>query len=355
MFNKRNPDVGSPPGTLVISEESKQPRIQLTRYTRTEVAHQTIAVPDDLNAELSKEGVLWIEVHGLGDARILQQLAKIFSIHALTLEDIVNMPQRPKTEAFEKHQLYITRMVQLDLASEELKAEQVSLLVGANFVMTFHENDQDVLAPVRNRIHRGKGPIRKCGADYLAYAIIDCIIDGYYPVLEQYGEILESLELRALEDPTPQVLAEINRAKRQFLVMRRGIWPQRDAINTLIRDANPFIGEGVSVYLRDCYDHCVQISDVLDNYRELVGGLLSTYISAASNRTNEIMKVLTIMASIFIPLTFLAGVYGMNFEKMPELKVWWAYPLVLFSMAVTAIGMLWFFYRKGWIGIGRRK
>ena len=217
-------------------------------------------------------------------------------------------------------------------------------------MLTFQERHGDVLDSVRSRIRSKKGPMRKSGPDYLAYAIIDTIIDGYYPVLEQYGEHLEALEASVVANATPKMLDRINTVKRNLLVLRRGIWPQRDAINVMIRDDCPFVSEDVKVFLRDCHDHCLQVADVLETFRETAGALLSTYISAIGNKQNEVMRVLTIMASIFIPLTFMAGIYGMNFEEMPELKLKWSYPLLWLVMFSTAAGMLIYFWRLGWIG-----
>jgi magnesium transporter len=264
----------------------------------------------------------------------------------------VNVPQRPKTESFEKHQLYISRMARLD-DRRQLTIEQVSIFFGADYVLTFQERRGDVFDPVRRRIRGGKGVIRESGSDFLAYALIDTIIDGYYPVLEHFGEYLEDLESRVVADATPKMLDRINRVKRDLLVLRRGIWPQRDAVNVMIRDDSPFLTDAVTVYLRDCYDHAVQVTDVLESFREMAGALLSTYLSAIGNRQNEVMQMLTIMASIFIPLTFLAGIYGMNFEGMPELRHPLAYPALLCVMLCTAAGMLFYFRRLGWIWAGR--
>jgi magnesium transporter len=270
----------------------------------------------------------------------------------LALEDVVNVPQRPKTETYDSHQLYISRMVRIG-QQHDLTVDQVSIFFGKNFVLTFQQRHGDVLDSVRKRIRVKKGPMRTSGADYLAYAIIDTIIDGYYPVLEQFGEHLEALEARVVANATPAILDRINTIKRNLLVLRRGIWPQRDAINVMIRDDCPFVSEHVKVFLRDTHDHCMQVADVLETFRETAGALLSTYLSAIGNKQNEVMRMLTIMASIFIPLTFMAGVYGMNFEAMPELKSRYAYPLLLFVMAITAIGMLIYFKRLGWIWAGK--
>ena len=348
LFTKRHTKVGARPGTLVIDADANQPQIQIIRYTPAEVFSCEVNSVDEIREELTQEGVIWIDVQGLGDEKLIRGIGDLFAIHMLALEDVVNVPQRPKTETYEHHQLYISRMVRID-AQHELEAEQVSIFFGKNYVLTFQERYGDVLDPVRRRIRSKKGPMRTSGPDYLAYAIIDTIIDGYYPVLEQYGEHLEELEARVVANATPRMLERINRVKRNLLVLRRGIWPQRDAINVLIRDDCPFVCDGVKVFLRDCYDHCVQVADVLETFRETAGALLSTYLSAIGNKQNEVMRVLTIMASIFIPLTFMAGIYGMNFEEMPELKSPAAYPILLIAMGAMAGGMLLYFKRLGWI------
>jgi magnesium transporter len=227
--------------------------------------------------------------------------------------------------------------------------EQVSLVLAKNYVITFQEQHGDILDPVRKRLASGQGTIRKRGPDYLAYAIIDTIIDAYYPVLEVVGNHLETLESSVIENPSPAVLGELNRLKNQLINLRRVVWPQREAINELVRGDHKMVTEEVGVYLRDTYDHCIQISEVAEMYREMSTGLMNTYLSAIANRTNEVMKVLTIMASVFIPLTFMAGIYGMNFKHMPELHYEYGYTVLWIAMGIVAIIMLLFFWRKGWI------
>ena len=348
LFEKKHTKVGARPGTLVISKDAEQPQIRIIRHTPDDFNDIVVETVQEIRSELAEDGVVWVDVQGLGDEKLIREIGELFSIHMLALEDVVNVPQRPKTESFDTHQLYISRMVRVE-EQHHLEIEQVSIFFGKNFVLTFQEKHGDILDPVRRRIRSKKGPMRTSGPDYLAYAIIDAIIDGYYPVLEQYGEHLENLESRVVANATPGMLDKINRVKRNLLVLRRGIWPQRDAINIMIRDDCPFVSDDVKVFLRDCYDHCVQVADVLETFRETAGSLLSTYLSAIGNKQNEVMRMLTIMASIFIPLTFMAGIYGMNFEEMPELKSPFAYPILLFVMATTVVGMLIYFKRLGWI------
>ena len=353
LFTKKTTKVGAKPGTLVITKESPKPRIRIIRYTTEESFDEVVDSVEEIAGELEKPGVVWIDVQGMGDETIIREIGELFSIHMLALEAIVNVPQRPKTETFDSHQLYISRMVSLDDRSQ-LDVEQVSILFGKNYVLTFQERAGDVLEPVRKRIRSKKTVMRKSGPDYLAYAIIDTIVDGYYPVLEQYGEYLEELEASVVANASAGMLDKINRVKRNLLLLRRGIWPQRDALNILIRDDCPFIIDETKVFLRDCHDHCTQVADVLETFRETAGALLSTYLSALGNKQNEVMRILTIMSSIFIPLTFLAGIYGMNFESMPELKIGIAYPILLFVMFCTVIAMLIYFKRLGWIWTGTK-
>jgi len=349
MFRKRHPPVGARPGTLVINDHAPKPVIRVFEYKPDSVKEHELSEVAQLRGLLHEDSVSWIDVQGLGDEDVLRSIAKVFDLHPLALEDVVNVPQRPKVEDYEKHLLFITRMVILDDAYT-VEAEQVSVFIGPRFVLTFQERHGDVLDPVRARLRQGKGPIRRSGADYLAYAIIDTVVDGYYPILESLGEVLESMEDDIIERPRRSLLQKIHQIKRELLAIRRAIWPQREAINALIRDDNALISDTVRVYLRDVYDHCVQIIDVVETYRELAGGLMDIYLSSVSNRMNEVMKVLTIMASIFIPLTFMAGVYGMNFENMPELRVRWAYPILIAAMVAVAAVMVVYFRRKGWIG-----
>jgi len=349
IFRKRHTAVGARPGTLVIDEKAGKPTIQVFEYTEDDVREHEHVEADEVKRFLQSDTRIWIDVKGLGDEKILRTIGEALALHPLALEDIVNVPQRPKVEPYDQHLLIVTRMVSLK-ANQEINAEQVSILVGKNYVATFQERPGDLFDPIRTRLRQGKGPIRRLGCDYLAYALLDAVIDGYYPVLESYGEFLEALEDRIVQTPEPSVLMAVHDAKRDLLALRRGIWPQREAVNSLLRDDSPFVSDEVRVYLRDCYDHCVQIMDAVETYRELVGGLMDVYLSSVGNRQNEVMKVLTIMASIFIPLTFLAGIYGMNFQHMPELASKWGYPILLTVMLVTAAGMVLYFRVKGWIG-----
>jgi magnesium transporter len=344
------PPAGSRPGTLVLPAGSPVPRIRCYRYDAQELEQLDVARPSDLKALLATDKTCWVDVQGFGDEALLREIAELFSIHPLALEDVVHFPQRPKTEEYEKHRYLIFRIVRSAEPGRPLETEQVSLFFDQKVVLTFQEQYGDCFDPVRQRLISGKGPMRKLRADYMAYALVDAAIDGFYPVLETLGEELERLEHDVAEDASPVLLRRINEIRRELMALRRLAIPQRDAINALIRDDQTCVTDAVRVYLRDSYDHCVHFADGVETLREIAGGLLNTYLSAAANKTNEVMKVLTIMASIFIPLTFLAGIYGMNFEHMPELHARWGYPVLLIVMLGVGLAMLVWFQRLGWLG-----
>ncbi len=350
MFRKRHPPVGSMPGTLVTEPGGAKPVIRIMSYT-TEGVKEEEGVTDleALRQYVGSAGVTWVDVQGLGDEQVLRTIAGIFEIHPLALEDAVNVPQRPKSESYEDQHLFIARMTRV-AEKNRIDAEQVSFFIGAHYILTFQELYGDVFDPVRKRIRAGKGPIRRMGPDYLAYALIDTVIDAYYPLIETIGDQLYELEEAILTRPTEKGLHRIHAMRRELLGIRRAVWPQREAVNALIREESPLITEPVRVYLRDCLDHATQIADLLENYREITNSLMDIYLSSMGQRTNEVMKVLTIMASIFIPLTFVAGVYGMNFQYLPGLAWHEAWAVLLGGMGVVVIGMLWYFRRRGWIG-----
>lgn len=348
MFRKRHPPVGAMPGTLAMPQDAAPPVIHIMDYGPTHVEEQSGVAPEALPALLTRDSVTWVDVRGLGDERTLRAIGEALGMHALALEDVVNVPQRPKTEAYEGHLFLVVRMPEAEVRT--FATEQVSLVLGPRFVVTFQEREGDVFEPVRARIRTGRGPIRRAGADYLGYALVDTVVDAYYPVLERVGDLVEALEEEVITAPTRPTLRRIYALKRTVQELRRTVWPHRDALAALLRDESPYLGASVRVYLRDTHDHAMQLLDVLENYRDTATGLLDVYLSSESNRTNEVMRLLTVVASIFIPLTFLAGVYGMNFEAMPELHSRIGYPVVLATMLLTALGMLAWFRRRGWLG-----
>ena len=340
-----------PPGVPVLTGESRPPRIHAIRYTPETLEEQDLAAAKDCLPLLAGGGVLWIDVQGLGDLDLLRSLGEIFALHPLALEDVASVGQRPKADDYDSHIFIISRMPEV---GDGVNTDQTSMFLGSNFVLTFQEHYGDCLGPVRERLRKGKGLMRRSGPDYLAYAILDAIVDGYFPLLEAYGEKIEALEDEVVEHPTRASLEKIHSAKRDLLTLRRAVWPLRDAVNSLIREESDLITAQTRLYLRDCYDHTVQILDMVETYRELAAGLMDIYISSLSQKLNEVMKVLTIISTIFIPLTFIVGIYGMNFDQMPELKQPWGYQAVMGVMELLALGIVWYLLRKGWIGPGSR-
>lgn len=304
---------------------------------------------------LERWRVVWVNVDGLGDTQLVTQLGQALGLHGLALEDAVNTHQRPKFDAYDDHLFVIARMA--TLVRDQLDTEQLALCVGRGFVVTFQEGKPgDCLDPVRDRLRRSAGRVRSEGADYLAYALLDAVVDHYFPLLESLGEKLDELEQRIVSRAPESTPSDIVRLKHDLLIFRRALWPLREALSNISRESGPFIADTTRPYLRDCYDHVIQLVDVLEIYRELASTLMDVYLSTVSNRMNEVMKVLTVIATIFIPLTFVAGVYGMNFDpaaspwNMPELHWHYGYPLSLLLMAAIAVGLLWYFRRRGWLG-----
>ncbi len=353
MFHKQHPPAGSRPGTLALPPDSPPPQIRVYQYSAESLAEHAIGKVDELVPFAASDLTTWVDVRGLGDEAVLRRLAEIFQIDPLALEDAVNLPQRAKSEAREHHQVIIARLPQVG-EDGSIDTPQVCLLLGKHHLITFQERPLGAFDPVRERLRSGIGPIRSFGADYLAYALIDTVIDRYYPPAESLSNELEDLEDEIAERESPEALARLHDIRRQLVVLRRIGWPQREAITSLIRDQTPFVTDEVRSYLRDTQDHIAQIVELIDSCREMTVSLMDIHLSAVSQRTNEVMKVLTIVASIFIPLTFIAGVYGMNFEYMPELHRRGAYPMVIATMVAVAVGMVAWFWHRGWIGRGRR-
>jgi magnesium transporter len=303
--------------------------------------------------------ITWVDVRGIHGRKTFERIGEIFAIHPLALEDLVNVPQRPHADVYPEQQVVVARMVQGD-GTGAICTEQLAIVFGKGWVLTVQEEaDRDCLDAVRERIRKGRGAIRKLGADYLAYALLDAVVDGFFPVLESIGERLEDLELE-ITATKPNLSKKIHDLKRELLTVRRAIWPQRDLVNVLLRDDSPHVTAETRVYLRDTYDHAVQVMDMVETFREIASGLMDLYFSGLSNRMNEVMKVLTIISSIFLPLTFIAGVYGMNFDydegrkpyNMPELHWRYGYLFALFAMAVSVGILLVYYRRKGWLGGG---
>ncbi|MDA8122383.1 MAG: magnesium/cobalt transporter CorA [Deltaproteobacteria bacterium] len=342
---------GTLPGTLAAHAEAggRAVRIVLFRYDGAGLEERVLAAEEIASLSDPEDGVLWLDICGLSDPEVVKAVGERFGFHPLALEDVLNVPQRPKVERYEGHLLIVLREVRYPGPPE-----QVSLFLGERVVVTFQERPEDSFEPVRNRLRQGKGQIRTQGADFLAYTLCDAVIDAFFPTLEKLGDEVEELEERVIASPSPAIFHEIRRAKQRLLEVRRAVWPARDAMNELLREDSPLIRTGTRPYLRDCYDHTVQLMDMVETFREMAAGLVDEYMSSVSNRMNEIMKVLTVIATIFIPLTFVVGLYGMNFNtqaspyNMPELGWRYGYPAVLLVMAAIAAGMLYYFRRKKW-------
>jgi magnesium transporter len=348
-FHGRRPPAGARPGDLALPAQPTPREIHVIEYgPGGHVVERDVTDVEELAAVRTARGVKWIEVNGFGDEAGLRRIGEIFGIHPLALADVVNVPQRPKVEAYDGHDLVIAWMARLD-GEGECELEQVSFVVGTDFVISFEEQREDVFDPVRARI-RGGALICSMSADYLAYALIDTLIDGYYPVVEALGEAMEEVEDETIDRPTRRTMTQIHAARRLVIRLARMMRQHRDALNVLARGESGKIGPEVRLYFRDAYDHAVQISEVLESYREIAVSLMEMYLSSISNRMNEVMKVLTVISTIFIPLTFVVGVYGMNFEFMPELHQRWAYPAVWAVMIAVGGSMFVYFRRKGWLG-----
>lgn len=354
ISEKRRHSPGTAPGTLVAPPGSPKPNVRVLAYDGDACDEAIVGTVEQI-AKLREGGRgLWVDVQGVGDAEFVRQLGELFNLHLLSLEDVLNLHQRPKVDTFDHYIYCVLRMPEFGIP---LRLEQMSVFFGKDFVLTFQEDPGDPLDPVRERLRHNRGRIRGLGSDYLAYAIIDAIVDHYFPVLESFADRIDELEEDVLSASAPNVLSSLQDIRRDLLLLRRAVWPLREMIGTLARDeCEALVSQKIVPYLRDCQDHAAQLMDVLENCRELSMTLMDAYISSVALRTNEVMRVLTIMSTIFIPLTFIAGIYGMNFDpstsplNMPELRWYLGYPFALSLMGVTAVVLVFFFRRKGWLG-----
>jgi len=352
LTKKRSEKAGLPPGTLVHIGEQKTEKTKITilDYDKERFQEKEIETVDECLGLKDTPTVTWINVEGIHEVEILEKLGEGFGLHPLTVEDILNTDQRPKMEDFGDYIYIVLRMISYDDISGEIVTEQTSLILASNLVISFQEGAEgDVFDPVRERIRTGKARMRNMGADYLAYTLVDAIVDNYFAVLEKLGEDIEFLEDELVTNPTPEILQAIHDLKREMIFLRKSVWPLREVISALERGESPLIKESTQIYLRDVYDHTIQVIDAVETLRDTLSGMLDIYLSSISNRMNEVMKVLTIIATIFIPLTALAGIYGMNFQYMPELGWRWGYPMVWFTMIVIGALMLVYFRRKKWL------
>jgi magnesium transporter len=349
IVQKRSKKTGLPPGTLIHIGEKKADKVHITafHYTSDRCDEYEVDRPEQLTPP-GDESVLWVNVGGVHKMEVLETFGQQFGLHPLMLEDIANTDQRPKLDDYESYFFLVTKMLILT-ERHDLVVEQVSLVLGRNFVLSFQENGTDVFQPVRERLRGGKGRLRQSGADSLCHALIDAVVDHYFAVLEAVGEKIEALQQVVVADPKPETLGDIHALKRQLLFLRRAVWPLRDVMNSLSRSDCPFLQHSTKVFFRDVHDHLVQIVDTIETLREMVSASLDIYLSSVSYRLNAVMRVLTVITTIFMPLSFIASIYGMNFEHMPELKSAWGYPLVLGVMAAVGVGMLMVFRKKHWL------
>jgi magnesium transporter len=343
---------GLPPGTLIHIGEKKSEKVRITvfEYNKERSHQREIENIDEYRPSQDASVTTWINIDGLHRLDIIEKIGKLFALHPLTLEDIVNTGQFPKIEDYEDYIFIVLKMLYYNETKNEIEVEQVSLCVGSNFVISFQEEiKRDVFNSVRERIKNGKGRTRKMGAAYLTYILIDAIVDSYFLILEKLGEKIEILEEKVVNEPTEKVMHEIHRFKREMISLRKSVWPLREVISSMERGYSQLIPESMHIYLRDVYDHTIRIIETIETFRDILSGLLDIYLSSISNRINAVMKVLTIIATIFMPLTFIVGIYGMNFRYMPELEWRWGYPAVMLLIATIGISMVIYFGRKKWL------
>ena len=341
---------GLPPGTLVAAQprvQGKAVELELFYYDATGLQERHVQGVQNVPA-IGAGQVAWINVDG-PDPACVQMLGERFGLHPLVQEDILNADQRPKLEDYGDYIYIVLKMLTWESEGHEVLSEQVSLVLGKDFVLTLQERPGDVFDPIRERLRAAKGKIRASGSDHLAYSLLDAVTDGYFVVLEQIGERIEQLEESILSGKDQDGTGQLHHLKSEALMIRRALWPLRDVISSLERGGSALIQPGTGVYLRDLHDHAVRVIETVETYRDILGGILDTYLTTASQRMNEVMKVLTVIATLFIPVTFIAGVWGMNFQYMPELHQKWGYPTALGLMGAIMVVMLIWFRNKRWI------
>jgi len=351
LVKKKSKKVGLPPGSIVHigNKRAEKTKITIVDYNEEQFQEKEVKTVKECCPYKEKPTITWINIDGVHEEKIIEELGKIYNFHPLILEDIVDTDQRPKIKDFGDYIFIILKMHYYDKENNEIKIEQVSLIFGKNYVISFQEREGDVFDSIRERIRNNIGRIRKARADYLIYALMDAIIDNYFTILEKLGEETEDLEAKVIKDPVPANLQIIYKLKSELIFLRKSVWPLREVISILEKGESVLIDKSTNIYLRDIYGHTIQVMDTVETLRDVISGTLDVYLSSVSNKMNEIMKVLTIIATIFIPLTFIAGVYGMNFQYMPELKWVWAYPLILSVMLIIGIVMVIFFKKRKWM------
>jgi magnesium transporter len=342
---------GQPPGTPLFIGRQKMEEVRLSymRYNENLYEEKENTTPEECVELCSSSDVVWINVEGIHDTKTIEKIGELFNIHSLTIEDIVNTMQRPKFEDFNRYLFIVLKMLGYSNINTGIETEQVSVILGENFVITFQEKPGDVFDTVREYIRGCRGRIRKAGADYLAYAIIDAVVDSYFLILETIGDQIETIEDQVILDPKSETISLIHKFKRAMLFMRRTVWPLREEIALLEKSGSDLVRKPTAVFLRNLYDHTIQVIDTVETYRDIISGMHDTYLSSVSNRMNEVMKVLTILATIFIPLTFITGVYGMNFRYMPELYWKYGYFATIGLMLIIGLAMFAHFKKRKWI------
>ncbi len=351
LTKDRSRKAGMAPGTLIHIGETniREPRISIIDYDGSTFQEKEAADVSDCFPYKDKPSVTWINIEGLNRVEVLEKLGERYGLHSLVLEDILNTDQRPKMEDYGDYIYIVLKMLYHEGAKGTITTEQVSLVLGEHFVISFQEGlDGDVFQPIRDRLRNDKGRIRKLGADYLVYSLMDAIVDNYFAILEKTGDSIENIEEKVLGNPSAGTLNEIHFMKREMIFLRRAVWPLREVINGLERGESPLIRETTKVFLRDVYDHTIQIIDTIETFRDMSSGMLDIYLSSVNNRLSAVMKVLAIIATIFMPLTFIAGIYGMNFKYMPELEWRWSYPLLWSVIILIAVSMVTYFKKKKW-------
>lgn len=351
FIKRRSKKSGLAPGTLIhIGEKrAEQSKITLIKYDETTSQEKQVKTVEECFSLEDARTIKWINVDGVHEIDVIAKIGNHYSLHPLTLEDVLNTDQRPKIDDYEDYIFIVLKMFYFHEEADELAVEQISLVFRPGIVISFQEKPGDVFHPIRERLRNTKGKITRNGSDYLAYALIDAIVDHYFVVLERLGEKIELLQEQLVSEPGEQTLRSIHRLKREMIFLRRSAWPLREIISKMEREESPLIQESTTVYIRDVYDHVMYVIDTIETYREMVSGMIDVYLTSMSNRLNEVMKVLTIIATIFIPLTFISGIYGMNFEYMPELRWRWGYFTILAVMGAILIGMLLYFRKKKWL------
>ncbi|MEF8848177.1 MAG: magnesium/cobalt transporter CorA [Candidatus Thermoplasmatota archaeon] len=351
FIKEKSNKIGLPPGSLLYvgDRNTEKTTIKIIDYDKENFLEKKIDKIEECFDFKDKSSVSWINIDGIYDTKVIEKIGKKFDLHPLILEDILNTDQRPKMEDFENYIFIVFKMLQYDEKANMIVAGQVSLILGEKFVISFQEQPDDVFESIRDRIRNGKGHIRSMKSGYLAYCLIDAIVDNYFLILEKIGEKIEEIENKLASDPNSETLTLIYNLKREMIFLRKSVWPLRELISNVQRSESEIIQDVNKIYLKDLYDHTIQVIDTVESFRDMISGLLEIYLSTVSNKMNEVMKVLTVFAALFIPLTFIVGIYGMNFEYMPELYWKWSYPVLLFVIISIISVMLYYFKRKSWL------